>query len=63
MGNTTENALNRAINNPLIQQTKKTDLEQTISAFSSSKTPDVNQVTIAMDKFENRLIKKRKYKE
>ena len=58
----TETALNKAIHNPLLQQTKKTDLEQTISSSSSSKAPDANQVPIAMDKFENRLIKRRKFK-
>ena len=50
----TETALNKAIHNPLLQQT--------ISSSSSSKAPDANQVTIAMDKFENRLIKRRKFK-
>lgn len=58
----TQHALNKAIYNPLLQQTKKTDLEQTISGFPSSKRPAPNQITIAMDKFENKLIKRRIFK-
>ena len=57
---TTEVALTNAINHPLTKQKKNTDLQATIGAFSSSKAPDIDQITIAMDKFENKWIKKRK---
>lgn len=58
--NNTENQLTKVINNPLEKEKKNTDLSLTIWGFSSSKTPDINQITMAMDKYENRLIKRRK---
>ncbi|MDR2541169.1 MAG: hypothetical protein LBD11_05385 [Candidatus Peribacteria bacterium] len=53
------------MHNPLAQATKKADLKETIDAeqSSASKKNDPNQISIQLDKFENRLIKKRKFKE
>jgi hypothetical protein len=60
-----ENELSKAMHNPLAQATKKADLKETIDAeqSSASKKNDPNQISIQLDKFENRLIKKRKFKE
>lgn len=60
-----ETELSKAMHNPLAQATKKSDLKKTIATqqFSESKRFDANQISIQLDKFENRLIKKRKFKE
>jgi hypothetical protein len=60
-----ETELSKAMNNPLVQATKKADLEQTITSQQSSKSKRnaPNQISIQLDKFESRLIKKRKFKE
>ncbi|MDR3168291.1 MAG: hypothetical protein LBU27_00575 [Candidatus Peribacteria bacterium] len=60
-----ETELSKAMHNPLAQATKKADLGNAIKAeqTSTSKKHDPNQISIQLDKFENRLIKKRKFKE
>jgi hypothetical protein len=60
-----ESELSQAMHNPLAQATKKSDLKKTISAqhSSESKKFDPNQISIQLDKFENRLIKRRKFQE
>jgi hypothetical protein len=60
-----ETELSKAMHNPLAQATKKTDLGKTIASQQSSlsKRFDPNQISIQLDKFENRLIKKRRFKE
>jgi hypothetical protein len=59
-----ETELSKAMYNPLAQATKKADLKKTMASqqSSSSKRFDANQISIQLDKFENRLIKKRKFK-
>jgi hypothetical protein len=61
---TKETELSKAMYNPLAQATKKADLKNTIASqqSSSSKRFDPNQISIQLDKSENRLIKKRKFK-
>ena len=58
-----ENELSKAMYNPLAQATKNADLKKTIASqqSSTSKRFDANQISIQLDKFENRLIKKRKF--
>ena len=60
-----ENELSKAMHNPLAQATKKSDLKKTMVAqhSSTSKKSDTNQISIPLDKFENKLRKKRKFKE
>ncbi|MDR0606899.1 MAG: hypothetical protein LBG52_00765 [Candidatus Peribacteria bacterium] len=60
-----ENELSKAMHNPLAQATKKEDLGKAIETeqTSTSKKHAPNQISIQLDKFENRLIKKRKFKE
>ena len=62
---TKETELTKAMYNPLAQATKKADLKKTIASeqSGSSKKHDPNQISIASDKFENRLIKKRRFVE
>ena len=58
-----ENELSKAMYNPLEKATKNADLEKTIASHQSSESKkcDPNQISISLDKFENRLIKKRKF--
>ena len=58
-----ETELSKAMHNPLAQATKKADLKKTIASqqSSTSKKFDANQISIQLDKFENRLMKKRKF--
>lgn len=60
-----ENELSKAMHNPLEKATKNADLEKTIAAQQSSRSKrnDPNQISIPLDKFENRLIKKRRFVE
>ena len=60
-----ENELSKAMYNPLEKATKKSDITKTIASqpSSESKKHDPNQISIQLDKFENRLIKKRKFKD
>jgi hypothetical protein len=60
-----ETELSKAMYNPLTQATKKSDLKKTIATqpSSESKRHDPNQVSIPLDKFENKLIKNRKFKD
>lgn len=55
--------LTKTLSNPLIEKSKKSDLWETFGHYNSSKTPDKNQITMEMDTFENRLIKRRRIKE
>lgn len=60
-----ENELSKAMYNPLEKVTKKADLKKTFSSEQvwSSKKNAPNQISIPLDKFENRLIKKRRFHE
>jgi hypothetical protein len=60
-----ETELSKAMYNPLAPVTKKADLKTTIASQQSSKSKkhDPNQISIQADKQENRLIKKRRFKE
>jgi hypothetical protein len=60
-----ETELTKAMQNPLAQATKKPDLQKTIALqpSSASRKNDPNQISIPLDKFENRLIKRRRFKE
>ncbi|MDR0369084.1 MAG: hypothetical protein LBH96_00685 [Candidatus Peribacteria bacterium] len=62
---TKENELSKVMHNPLEKAIKNADLEKTITAQQSSRSKknDPNQISIQLDKFENRLIKKRKFVE
>ncbi|MDR0282968.1 MAG: hypothetical protein LBI53_06935 [Candidatus Peribacteria bacterium] len=58
-----ENELSKAMYNPLEKATKNADLKKTIASHQSSESKkyDPNQISISLDKFENRLIKKRRF--
>jgi hypothetical protein len=60
-----ETELSKAMHNPLAPATKNADLKKTIAEQQSSrsKNHDENQISIRLDKFENRLRRQRKYKE
>ena len=54
--------LSKAMKNPLAEATKKSDVA---NAISDDKTKDLapNQISPQLDKFENSLIKKKKFQE
>jgi len=58
----TDTALSKAMKNPLAEATKKSDVANIISDNKNKKlTP--NQISPQLDKFENSLIRKRKFQE
>ena len=58
----TDSALSKAMNNPLAEVTKKSDVA---NAISDEKTKNLapNQISPQLDKFENSLIHKKKFQE
>jgi len=58
----TDSALSRAMKNPLAEVTKKSDVADVISDDKNQKLAP-NQISPQLDKFENSLIKKKKFQE
>ena len=58
----TDSALSKAMKNPLAEATKKTDVAGIISEDTNKKM-EPNQISPQLDKFENSLIKKKKFQE
>lgn len=58
----TDFELSKAMKNPLTEATKKNDVANAISD-NKSKNLAPNQISPQLDKFENSLIHKKKYKE
>lgn len=58
----TDTELSKAMKNPLVEVTKKSDVA---NAISDDKTKDLapNQISPQLDKFENSLIRKKKFQE
>ena len=58
----TDSALSKAMKNPLAEATKKSDVA---NAISDEKTKNLapNQISPQLDKFENSLIRKKKFQE
>ena len=58
----TDSALSKAMKNPLVEATKKSDVA---NAISDDKTKNLapNQISPQLDKFENSLIRKKKFQE
>ncbi len=58
----TDSALSKAMKNPLADATKKSDVA---NAISDDKTKNLapNQISPQLDKFENSLIRKKKFQE
>ena len=58
----TDSALSKAMKNPLAEATKKSDVAD---AISDEKTKNLapNQISLQLDKFENSLIRKKKFQE
>jgi hypothetical protein len=58
----TDSALSKAMKNPLAEATKKSDVA---NAISEDKTKNLapNQISPQLDKFENSLIRKKKFQE
>ena len=58
----TDSALSKAMKNPLAEATKKSDVA---NAISDEKTRNLapNQISPQLDKFENSLIRKKKFQE
>ena len=56
----TDSALSKAMKNPLAEATKKSDVA---SAISDEKTKNLatDQISPQLDKFENSLIRKKKF--
>lgn len=57
----TDSALSVAMKNPLAEATKKSDVANAISEENKKLAP--NQISPQLDKFENSLIRKKKFKE
>lgn len=57
-----DSALSKAMNNPLAEVTKKSDVAD---AILDDKTKNLvpNQISPQLDKFENSLIRKKKFQE
>ena len=57
-----DSALSKAMKNPLAKVTKKSDV---VDAISDEKTKNLapNQISPQLDKFENSLIRKKKFQE
>lgn len=58
----TDSALSKAMKNPLAEVTKKSDVANVISE-DKTKQLDPNQISPQLDKFENSLIRKKKFQE
>jgi hypothetical protein len=58
----TDSALSRAMKNPLAEATKKSDVADVISDEANAKL-EPNQISPQLDKFENSLIRKKKFQE
>ena len=58
----TDSALSKAMKNPLADATKKSDVA---NAISDEKTKNLapNQISPQLDKFENSLIRKKRFQE
>ncbi len=58
----TDSELSKAMKNPLVEATKKSDVA---NAISDDKTKNLapNQISPQLDKFENSLIRKKKFQE
>jgi hypothetical protein len=58
----TDSELSKAMKNPLAEATKKSDVA---NAISDDKTKNLapNQISPQLDKFENSLIRKKKFQE
>lgn len=57
----TDSALSKAMKNPLAEATKKSDVADAISEDKTNPAP--NQISPQLDKFENSLIRKKKFQE
>lgn len=60
--NKTDSALSKAMENPLIDATKKSDVVWVIADDVNKKIVP-NQISPQLDKFENSLIQKKKFQE
>ena len=58
----TDSALSKAMKNPLAEATKKSDVANAISN-EKTKNLEPNQISPQLDKFENSLIRKKKFQE
>jgi hypothetical protein len=58
----TDSALSKAMKNPLAEATKKSDVANAISDEKTKNLPP-NQISPQLDKFENLLIRKKKFQE
>ena len=58
----TDTALSKAMKNPLAEATKKSDVANAILDDKSKKLAP-NQISPQLDKFENSLIRKKKFNE
>jgi len=58
----TNSAISKAMQNPLIEATKKSDVADVISDENKKKLAK-NQISQQLDNFENLLIQKKKFKE
>lgn len=57
-----DTALSKAMKNPLAEATKKSDVADAISEDKTKKIAP-NQISPQLDKFENSLIRKKKFQE
>lgn len=57
---TTDSALSKAMKNPLAEATKKSEVADVISEWADKKA-NPNQISPQLDKFENSLIRKKKF--
>lgn len=57
-----DTALSKAMKNPLAEATKKSDVADAISEDKTKKVAP-NQISPQLDKFENSLIRKKKFQE
>lgn len=57
-----DTALSKAMKNPLAEATKKSDVANAISEEKTKKVAP-NQISPQLDKFENSLIRKKKFNE
>ena len=58
----TDSALSKVMKNPLAETTKKSDVADAISDDKTKKLAP-NQISPQLDKFENSLIRKKKFQE
>ena len=58
----TDSALSKAMKNPLAEATKKSDVANAISD-EKTKNLEPNQISPQLDKFENSLIRNKKFQE